>query len=115
MKVGDKLLLVYFRRRGETLDVTLSKVGRKWAYIDENPRYRIALEGNDDYRPGTVYDGDHAFATIWESREEYEAAQRVRQMRDDFTERVRNGMLPLDADKLRRAWSILWGRKELSQ
>lgn len=110
MKPNDKLLLVY-SSRNEQREVTVSRVGRKWAYVSERPRYRIALTEYDGYSAGSVYEGDYSVGVIWPSREEYEVYQRVAQRRREFTERIYSGDLPFDLERLNSAWAVLWGEE----
>ena len=90
------------------MDVTISRVGRKWAYITERRRYRIAL---DETRLLNVYEGDYSVGVLWPSREEYETYQRVARRRQEFTERIRSGDLPFDLERLNAAWAALWGEE----
>jgi hypothetical protein len=71
MKVGDKLFVQYFRypHVGEGRLETITKVGRKWVYLDSGYRFELEyvqnkmmyLDGGNYSSPGRVWlcEGDY--------------------------------------------------------
>lgn len=72
LTVGQKLFYVPRNRfGGEPREVTVVKIGRKWAHLDL-PDERIDRETLEVYSGGYM-----AHAKVWRSREEWEVATRL--------------------------------------
>ena len=75
LQEGQKLWWVYSSsRRGQPREVTVTKVGRKWAQIDNNCRIDIETllaDGGDHMSPGgcylskDIYDAEVALQKAW--------------------------------------------------
>ena len=112
LAVGDTVWLVWNeRRRGAPRDAVVSKVGRKWVYID-NGYYRFDV---DTWR---VDGGKHMSpATIYESKETWEKEESLENAWRRFAENVRNqyGTVPSGAteEAIEQAAKLLgiWSEK----
>ena len=112
LAVGDTVWLVWNdRRRGAPRDAVVSKVARKWVYINEC-RYRFDV---DTWRvDGGGYSSP---ATIYESKETWEKEVSLENAWRQFSENVRNryGTVPSGAteEAIEQAAKLLgiWSEK----
>lgn len=91
-EVGQELLYVPTdRRRGEPYPVTVTKVGRKWVYIT-----RFGHDSNRfDPATGAVDGGQYTPpASVWRSREEWEAACALQREWSHFRRALDRNMNP---------------------
>lgn len=64
LTVGQKLWCVPSQRRGSPHEVTVEKVGRKWAYIGYSDRIDVetlVMDGGQYSSPGTCYVSQKAY------------------------------------------------------
>ncbi len=104
IQVGQKLWRVASRRRGGNgFEVTVSKVGRKWAELDGYATGRIDLET-------LCVDGGNYMspATCYLSRESYEAECTLRAANAEFKVRMSEYNNLFSLEQIRAAEKILW-------
>jgi hypothetical protein len=104
LKVGDKLYFLAHQKYGSSEDVTVLKVGRKWATLDNQTR--IALEdwiadGGEYSSPGRCYPSKQEYDDECELLDKWEA----------FVKKL-NGRNPPDGMtlvKIAQLTELFWG------
>lgn len=109
LTVGQKLWLVRgHRKQNNQREVTVTKVGRKWA--------EIGFEGRIDMDTLTVDSGGYmSSGACYQSKEDYDRFIALQGAWQAFRDRVsrEHGPAQITVDELRRCANIIWGDDKL--